>query len=50
VLGPVLLNSARERAAQQPGREQLPMFATVPHHELARHMTRVAFQMVKKDD
>jgi TetR/AcrR family transcriptional regulator len=50
VIGPVLLNAARERAAQQPGRAQLPMFVTVPHDELARHMTRVALQMLKKDD
>ena len=50
VLGPVLLNAARERAAQQPGRGQLPMFVRVPHDELARHMTHVALQMLKKDD
>jgi TetR/AcrR family transcriptional regulator len=50
VLGPVLLNSARERAAQQPGREHLPMFVAVPHDELARHMTHTALQMLKKDD
>jgi TetR/AcrR family transcriptional regulator len=49
VLGPVLLNAARERAAQQPGRTQLPMFIQVPHDELARHMTHVALQMLKKD-
>jgi TetR/AcrR family transcriptional regulator len=50
VLGPVLLNAARERAAQQPGRDQLPMFVPVPHDELTRHMTRVALQMLKKDE
>ena len=50
VIGPVLLNAARERAAQHPGRDQLPMFAPVPHDELTRHMTRVALQMLKKDD
>ena len=49
VIGPVLLNTARERAAQQPGREQLPMFAQVPHDELTRHMTRVGLQMLQKD-
>ena len=42
VLGPVLLNAARERAAAQPGRQQLPMFARVPHAELTRHMQEVA--------
>lgn len=50
VLGPVLLNAARERVAQQPGRERLPMFVQVPHDELAAHMTRVALQMLKKDE
>lgn len=50
VLGPVLLNAARERAAEQPGRDQLPMFVKVPHDQLARHMSRAAFQMLKKDD
>ena len=48
VLGPVLLNAARERAAEQPGRDQLPMFAQVPHDELTRHMQHVALQMLKK--
>jgi TetR/AcrR family transcriptional regulator len=50
VIGPVLLNAARERVAQQPGRDQLPMFTQVPHDELTRHMTRVALQMLKKDE
>lgn len=50
VLGPILLNAARERAAEQPGRKRLPMFVQVPHDELARHMTHVALQMLKKDD
>jgi AcrR family transcriptional regulator len=50
VLGPVLLNAARERAASQPGRAKLPMFVQVPHDELTRHMTRVALQMLKKDE
>jgi AcrR family transcriptional regulator len=49
IIGPVLVNAARERAADQPGRDQLPMFAAVPHDDLARHMTRVALQMLKRD-
>jgi hypothetical protein len=49
VLGPVLLNAARERVAQQPGRDQLPMFVQVPHDELTRHMQHTALQMLKKD-
>jgi hypothetical protein len=50
VIGPVLLNAARERAAERHGHHQLPMFAAVPHDELTRHMTRAARQMLKKDE
>jgi AcrR family transcriptional regulator len=50
VIGPVLLNAARERAAALPGRTDFPMFAQVPHEELTRHMTRVGLQMLKKDE
>ena len=49
ILGPVLLNAARERAAAQPGRQQLPMFARVPHGELTRHMQEMAKRMLRKD-
>jgi TetR/AcrR family transcriptional regulator len=49
VLGPVMLNAARERAAQQPGRDQLPMFVQVSHAELAGHMQSVALRMLRKD-
>jgi len=49
VLGPVLLNAARERAAAQPGRQQLPMFVRVPHGDLTRHMQDVAKRMLQKD-
>lgn len=49
VLGPVLLNAARERAAAKPGRQQLPMFVRVPHAELTRHMQEVAKRMLRKD-
>ena len=49
VMAPVLLNAARERAAAQPGRDQMPMFVQVPHSELTRHMQRAAVQMLKKE-
>jgi AcrR family transcriptional regulator len=49
MLGPVLLNAARERAALQPGRNELPMFVVVPHEDLTRHMQHVALQMLRKD-
>ena len=49
VLGPMLVNAARERAAEAPGREQLPMFVAVPHEDLTAHMQHAALQMLKKD-
>ena len=49
VLGPVLLNAARERAAAHPGRDRLPMFVRVAHDELTRHMQHVALRMLSKD-
>jgi TetR/AcrR family transcriptional regulator len=49
IIGPVLLNAARERAAAQPGRDQLPMFVKVPHDELTRHMQHVALHMLEKN-
>ena len=49
VLGPLLLNAARERAAAQPGREVLPMFIQIPHEDLTAHMQRAALQMLEKD-
>ena len=41
-VGPLLLNAARERAARQPGRSQLPMFVEVSHTDLTSHMQSAA--------
>lgn len=49
IIGPLLLNAARERAAGRPGRADLPMFVTVPHEELRRHMQRAAVRLLAKD-
>ena len=49
VMGPVLVNAARERAAAQPGRGEFPMFAQIPHAELTRHMQHVALAMLQED-
>ncbi|MGQ0733114.1 MAG: TetR/AcrR family transcriptional regulator [Acidobacteriota bacterium] len=49
VLGPVLINAARERAAAEPGRQDLPMFVTVPHAELTQHMQGVALGMLSRE-
>jgi AcrR family transcriptional regulator len=49
VLGPLMLNAARERAGARPGRGELPMFVHVPHADLTRHMQAVALRMLQKD-
>jgi len=48
ILGPLMLNAARERAAARPGRDELPMFAQVSHVDLTRHMQYVAQQMLRR--
>ena len=45
-LGPLMFNAARERAAAQPGRGHLPMFAEVPRADLVRHMQELALRML----
>ena len=46
IIGPILLNAARERAAARPGRLELPMFAEVPHTELVSHMQQAALRLL----
>ena len=46
ILGPLLLNAARERAAAKPGRVDLPMFVEVPHAELVTHMQQAALRLL----
>jgi AcrR family transcriptional regulator len=48
-IAPLVFNAARERAATAPGRDQLPMFVSVPHTDLTRHMQHVALRMLQKD-
>ncbi len=49
IMGPLMLNAARERAGAAPGRDQLPMFVSVSHTDLTRHMQHVALRMLQKD-
>jgi AcrR family transcriptional regulator len=49
ILGPLLLNAARERAAARPGRVDLPMFVDVPHPELITHMQQAAFRLLAQE-
>jgi len=47
IVGPLLMNAARERMAAQPGRNQLPMFAEIPHTELVAHIQLTALRMLE---
>jgi hypothetical protein len=49
IIGPVMLNAARERAAAQPGRDALPMFVRVPHADLTAHMQHVSRRMLARN-
>jgi len=47
ILGPLLMNAARERMAAQPGRSQLPMFVDIPHTDLVTHIQDTAHRMLE---
>lgn len=47
IVGPLLMNAARERMAAQPGRSQLPMFAEVSHADLIAHIQHTAHRMLE---
>jgi AcrR family transcriptional regulator len=47
IIGPLVLNAARERAGS--GRGEWPMFVHVSHADLTRHMHLVARRMLRKD-
>lgn len=49
IIGPILLNAARERAAARPGRIDLPMFVEVPHAELVAHMQQAAARLLAQE-
>ena len=49
ILGPLLLNAARERAAAAPGRIDLPMFIEVPHPDLITHMQQAALRLLSPE-
>lgn len=49
ILGPILLNTARERAAHRPGGIDLPMFIDVPHSELTVHMQQAALRLLARE-
>ena len=47
IVGPLLMNAARERMAAQPGRSQLPMFAEISHTDLIAHIQLTAHRMLR---
>lgn len=47
IVGPLLMNAARERMAAQPGRADLPMFIDIPHTDLIAHIQYTAHRMLE---
>ena len=50
IMGPLMMNAVRERAAARPGRQELPMFVPVDRAELMAHMLHTALRMLAPDD
>jgi AcrR family transcriptional regulator len=49
IMGTLMMNAARERAAAEPGRTHLPMFAPVDRRELVAHIQDTALRMLARD-
>jgi AcrR family transcriptional regulator len=49
IMGPLMMNAVRERAAARPGREELPMFVAVDRAQLLAHMQHTALRMLAPD-
>ncbi len=50
IMGPLMMNAVRERAAARPGRRELPMFVPVDRADLMAHMQHTALRMLAPDD
>jgi TetR/AcrR family transcriptional regulator len=48
IVGPILLNAARERSAGGRGRKKLPMFVALPRAELTAHMQQAALRILAR--
>jgi AcrR family transcriptional regulator len=48
IVGPIIINAARERVSAQPGRHQqnFPLLADIPHHQLIAHNQEAARRML----
>ena len=47
IVGPLIMNAARERVAAQPGRDHLPMLVALSHDDLIAHGQEVARRMLR---
>ncbi len=47
IVGPLIMNAARERVAAQPGRQHFPLAAQIPHDDLIAHGQEVARRMLR---
>ncbi len=47
ILGPLMMNAARERVAARPGRQHLPMLVAVSHEDLIAHGQETARRMLR---
>jgi AcrR family transcriptional regulator len=46
IVGPLIMNAARERVAAQPGRQNLPMLVSISHDDLIAHGQETARRML----
>src|SRR5687768_527951 len=46
IVGPLIMNAARERVAAQPGRQHLPMLVAISHDDLIAHGQETARRML----
>ena len=49
IVGPLIMNAARERLAARPGRGHLPMFIPISHDDLIAHGQHAAQRMLAAD-
>ena len=48
IVGPLIMNAARERVAAQPGRQHLPMLIAISHDDLIAHGQETARRMLAR--
>lgn len=49
IMGPMMMNAVRERAAGAPGRQHIPIFAPLNRRDLIAHMKHSALSLLAKD-